>query len=290
MISRSRFVLIVAILSALVIINVAADGVRADAPAKTAASITLTHQSPTSVMSQLGLASRSTPNGEKMVPVWFRSVEAAGTDTAAQRGLLPDGIDFLSAYEPDKALIAYGSSEGIAELRRLIALLDFPPQVVTIEVEYFKLKDGAIHHIPAQVEPGDKMSGLIVASAGTDPEAVASVKKTLREESIGLGNSFTIKTRNNEPALINVGVYTSKEEAARTMSVLPRVNGDGSITLFFYWDRGARTSGNEPHPSAASTTNRRISDGGTLFLHVQDADTSDANQELEIALTARIAK
>lgn len=236
---------------------------------KSAVTILLTHISPSSLMNSLQLKSPwDQEAGEGSV--WFRSSEA---------GHVPSGIDLLAAYEPDRSIIAYGTSEGIAELRGLISLLDIKPKKVSITAEFYKVEAGTSRLFPEEAESSRGAVGFVV------PGTIDDIRAFLRESAVERVKSLTLSTNSNELASKTVGKEIPPGVIiADTLKVLPRVNGDGSITLSVSWHQGQYP----PAPDDWLRINRRVSDGESIIWDLTDVVEDGQNRRLMMILTAKI--
>jgi len=249
---------------------------------------------------------------------------AAPTTTTTQQGLLPPDIDFIMAYDIDNSLIVRGTPEAIADLKDLISrYLDIPPKQVSIKAEFIEVSTSDVNRlgIDWQIERLNKTfstafnpSGNVVVGIQT-----GNVAATLRAElTTGKGrvvNSPIISTLNNTPAYITIGKYipywTTTYQASTTTTattstmntlpvqtylfVLPRVNGDNSITLYLeptVQDTGQMYKGpnGEEFPETRNQSlraNRRIMNGETIVVggFIRRADTDSTS---EVPLLGRL--
>lgn len=230
---------------------------------------------------------------------------AAAAGTTGQQGLLPPGIEFMMAYDTDNSLIVRGTPEGLAELKDLISrYLDIPPKQVSIKAEFIEVSssdvqrlgiDWEIDRLNTTFNTNFAQTGNVVIGFATG-NVTAALKAELTTGKGRVVNSPIVSTLNNTPASISIGTYipyfqgttvTPTTGVATTtysliqlpvqtyLFVLPRVNGDGSITLYLepsVQDTGRIYQG----PSGAGEfpetrnqtlrTNRRIMNGETIVV------------------------
>jgi general secretion pathway protein D len=228
------------------------------------------------------------------------------------------------AYDIDNSLIVRGTPEAIADLKDLISrYLDIPPKQVSIKAEFIEVSTSDVNRlgIDWQIERLNKTFSTAFNPSGNVVVGIATgnVAATLRTElTTGKGrvvNSPIISTLNNTPAYITIGKYipywTTTYQASTTTTattstmgslpvqtylfVLPRVNGDNSITLYLeptVQDTGAIYKGpnGEEFPETRNQSlraNRRIMNGETIvvggFIRRSDSDSTS-----EVPLLGRL--
>ncbi len=222
----------------------------------------------------------------------------------SQQGLLPPGIEFVMAYDIDNSLIVRGTPEALGELKDLISrYLDIPPMQVSIKAEFIEVSasdvdklgiDWQIDTLNRSFSTNFNPQGNVLLGV-----AVGNVTAELRAElTQGKGrvvNSPIVSTLNNTPASIAIGQYipyfqgtTVTPGQGQTVTsyqviqlpvqtylfVLPRVNGDKSITLYLepnVQDTGRifkSPDGQELPETRNQTlrTNRRVMNGETIVV------------------------
>ena len=239
----------IAVPLAVVIYLTGAVAPRADAEevvAKHATVIRLQYVSPSWLMSQLGLVSTEDYTAGKAA-VWRRTA-ASPTDADASH-LLPDGIDIVVPFDRDKALILYGTSESITDLRKVVRALDVPQVRVRVKTEFYKMPLDKAVEMGVVQERDLPPIGLTVI--GTD---TADFAKSLRESkdttlisapiiSTISDHKATLSAKQKVPYEVTLNRVTddgriAEEETTQVitidagLSVLPRVNDDGTISLF----------------------------------------------------------
>jgi len=199
----------------------------------------------------------SVPGGARIVA----PPTATGAGTAAATNLLPEGVDLVMPFPADNSLIVRGTVEGIAEFKELVHLLDIPPKQVNIKAEFIEVSTGdvkrlgidwSLERLNQTINTSFNPTGNVIVGVTTGNLA-ASLRTELTRTSGKIINSPIISTINNEYAEISVGsvipywttVWTPQgaglgyiqttQVNSLTVStylrVLPRVNGDGTITL-----------------------------------------------------------
>ena len=228
------------------------------------------------------------------------------TGTAANRSssLLPDGVDLVQPFPLDNSIIVRGTWEGISEFKELIHMLDIPPKQVSIKAEFIEVStsdikrlgiDWSLERLNETINTNFNPSGNVVVGVTTGNLA-ASLRAELTRSSGNIINSPIISTINNEFAEINIGseipywttvMITSgtgnvvSEQQVNWLSVqtylrvLPRVNGDGTITLTLMpsvQDTGriyTDPTGNSEIPETryqTLQTRRRVMNGETIVV------------------------
>ena len=185
----------------------------------------------------------------------------AGGAAGGGQSLLPEGIMSIMPYELDNSLIVRGTEEAIQELRDLIKMLDRPPKQVRIEAEFLTVDVGDEERFGFnwQISDGQTSISANLASGGdlnvryqlgNFGVAIQALKNDHRGRTI---IAPRITTMNNVPASIaqSVVTYITVVSAVPTgafggvevtrqpypvpvqisLSVVPRINGDDSVTM-----------------------------------------------------------
>ncbi|MEN6520162.1 MAG: hypothetical protein ABFD46_03295 [Armatimonadota bacterium] len=180
-------------------------------------------------------------------------------NTTKTNSLLPEGVDLVQPFPLDNSIIVRGTWEGISEFKELIHMLDVPPKQVSIKAEFIEVTtsdvkrlgiDWSLERLNETINTNFNPSGNVIVGVTTGNLA-ASLRTELTRSSGNIINSPIISTINNEYAEINIGseipywttsmvttstgVVSTNEVDSITIEtylrVLPRVNGDGTITL-----------------------------------------------------------
>jgi hypothetical protein len=228
-----------------------------------------------------------------------------GQGQGAGLNLLPQGINGLVGYPLDNSLLVQGTADSIEQLKRIIRLLDIPPRQISIKIEQIAVQatfeksfglDFQLTHndIDVRSNIGLSTEGAILVSILGDnwranfAAAVASGKASTI-------NAFQITTMNNVMAMITQITQTTifiptinqvqgaglqtvfvpfPLQATTSFFAIPRVNGDGSITMIipitFQRFLGESVGPNgERIPNLTSTTLmalRRVGSGQTIVV------------------------
>jgi len=229
---------------------------------------------------------------------------APGAPGTAAADLLPEGIDYMMPYELDNSLIVKGTDEGIDELKEIIKQLDIAPRQVSIKAEFVEIStsqasalgiDWSLQRMNTSFETqfGPKGNVIVGFASGN---VMANLRTQLLQNKAKLVNAPIISTLNNVPAVISVGtevpywtsfvqsVGTAGQTVSQqvvnflpvqsTLTVIPRINGDNSITVFLQpivsetGDPVKGPDGTEiPVTSQQSLqTNRRVMNGETIVV------------------------
>ncbi len=183
-----------------------------------------------------------------------------GTGTSGDDTLMPEGVRTVIPYPLDNSIIVRGTEDGISEFKELVYLLDVPPKQVQIKAEFIEVStndikrlgiDWSLERLNETITTDFNPQGLVLVGVRTGNLA-ASLRAELTKNSGNIINSPIISTINNEAAEIQVGsnipFWTSVVQnlgngqllttnvvnwmnIVTYLRVLPRVNGDGTITL-----------------------------------------------------------
>lgn len=228
-----------------------------------------------------------------------------GGPNAEAGSLRPDGIQSLVANEQDNSLLVRGDAQGIAELKQIISLLDIPSKQVQIKVEFITANVTDVNQfgiswdfLPIPGAEAETYQGNALQStydtflSYAQGNMVARLYTYLSE---GRGKNISspiITTTNNTPASIfeniEIPYVTTTTVAGATggavqgqsvnflniptgLSVLPRINGDNSVTLVLnprLEVPGTSVIPNGPPPVTTEelTTIRTVADGETMVL------------------------
>lgn len=182
-----------------------------------------------------------------------------GGPQSSTQSLWPDGIDYMQPYQADNSLLVKGTPEGIEELHELIKMLDIAPRQVSIKAEFVEINtsessnlgiDWSIQRLGSVFETQFQPTGNVVFGYA-DGNVMANLRTQVLQNKAKLVNAPIISTLNNLPASITIqkqipywtsGGYTGQGYASTTqqvnmlnitstLTVVPRINGDGSITV-----------------------------------------------------------
>lgn len=221
---------------------------------------------------------------------------------SSNSGLLPEGIDFVMPYDLDNSIVVRGDDEGIAEFKDLVHMLDISPKQVQIKAEFIEVSttdaanfgiEWSVQSLNASFNTAFNPTGNVIIGVQTG-NVSATLKAELSQTKGRVVNSPIISTLNNTPASITIGKtipffssvvqtvgdgQTVNSQQLTELPVqtylwcLPRVNGDGSITLYMepsIQDTGRIFEGagtQFPERSFQTVkTNRRVMSGQTIVV------------------------
>jgi len=237
-------------------------------------------------------------------------------------GLVPQNIAGIYAFPLDNSLIVRGDPDAIQDLKRVISLLDVPAKQIQIKVEQIRIEtslqksfgmdwDVTNNDIAIQSNLGNSTGGGInVAIAGTNIHANLAALLTTGKATIV--DSATVSTMNNVPAQIaafsqsfiflpqrqqiqGAGLVTTYFPQPlvipTTLSATPRVNGDGTITMFIPFSI-SRPSGESVGPDGTRLPNqigtqlavlRRVPSGSTVVIGaLSNKDDSESTNRIPL--------
>lgn len=118
------------------------------------------------------------------------------------RSLVPAGVSALTPDDVQKTLTVRGTPAGIAELRKIVRLLDVEPRALRLEVRVLRSRDPA----PAADRPLDEEHAMNGAMMVTGGMAQTTNNRPVEIDVLGDGQGFRIE-------------------------LVPHVNGDDSVSL-----------------------------------------------------------
>jgi general secretion pathway protein D len=249
-----------------------------------------------------------------------------GAGGQAGGGLVPSGILGIFSFPLDNSLIVRGDPDAIQDLKRVIQLLDIPPRQIQIKVEQIRIETNAQrslgidwdisgNDVAVNSNLGNSTSGSInVVVAGNSFRA--NLAALLIEGKATIVDSATVSTMNNVPAFISafsqsfiflpvrqqiqgaglITTYTPQPLVIPTqLSATPRVNGDGTITMFIPFSI-SRPSGESVAPDGTRYPNqigtqlavlRRVPSGSTVVIGAL-SNKDDADSTTRIPLLSEI--
>lgn len=177
-----------------------------------------------------------------------------------QNILWPDGIDNAVPFDLDNSIIVKGDEQGIQDFKNIVRMLDVPPKQVEIKAEFVEVKTTDVKRfgIDWQLDKLNESFRATLAGGGNTIVGFATgnlttiLRAQLTSDVGRIINSPIISTINNQMAYISInsqipywttyntvtGTGTIIEQAQPNfitidshLNVLPRVNGDGTITM-----------------------------------------------------------
>ncbi len=219
--------------------------------------------------------------------------------------LLPAGVSAPMAYDIENAVIISGTREGIDQFRELVKLMDIPPKQVLITAEFLEVStsDTESFGIDWRFFNGGELDVSILGAPGSQNTSVKYAKGNFRAtlaalKSQGRGrviNAPRVATINNFEAEVDftteypywtasvtynefgqrqVDYELETTDVSTYLYVLPRINGDDSITVYVEPDIeevvGTATGPDgQTQPIIASrsvSSYMRVKDGETIVL------------------------
>ncbi|MBP5718191.1 MAG: hypothetical protein J6X53_04335, partial [Abditibacteriota bacterium] len=246
---------------------------------------------------------------------------ASGTGSDKEQFLWPDGIDNAIPFDLDNSIIVKGTEKGIAEFKNIIRMLDIPPKQVLIKAEFVEVStqdvksfgiDWSLNRLNESFSTGFNPTGNVTVGV-TSGNLTAALKAELTQTVGRTINSPIVSTINNQYAYISINniipFFTSSTyvsdgtaisnsvvdyiEVDTYLEILPRVNGDGSITMMLQ-PRISDVGNYVVGPDGTSVpeekyqelyTQRRVANGETMVVGGFIRKT-DANSYKKIPLLA----
>ena len=225
------------------------------------------------------------------------------TNTTNQNFLWPEGVDNAVPFDLDNSIIVKGDEPGIQDFKNIIRMLDVPPKQVQIKAEFVEVKTTDVKRFGIDWSL-DKLNESFTATLGGTGNVVvgfatgnltATLRTQLTSDVGRIINAPIISTINNQNAYISInsqipywttyntvtGTGTVIEQAQPNfitidthLDVLPRVNGDGTITMILrpgVADTGNIVSGPDgteipEQRNEELFTQRRVANGETIVV------------------------
>jgi general secretion pathway protein D len=224
------------------------------------------------------------------------------SNSSSSNFLMPDGIDEVKAFDLDNSIIVKGTEDAIEKFKKIIRMLDVPPQQVQVKAEFVEVTtndvksfgiDWSLQRLNESFATAFQPSGNVVVGFATGNLA-ANLRAQLTSNIGTVINSPIISTLNNQFAQIQISTvipyWTSYATVTDTttinnsyanfinvethLDVLPRVNGDGTITMILrpgVADTGALVTGPDgtsipEQRTQELMTQRRVANGETIVV------------------------
>jgi len=236
----------------------------------------------------------------------------AGGGAGSLALLLPEDIDLMIAFGPLNSLLIRGTEESINDLIEIIKLLDRKPQQIIVELQevlvsnsYQKQRGVDWFYVAGntRVNPSNMQTGASIVVSYTPPGApnFAATLTYLLETGRGrITSAIRVATMNLLPAWNSTTVAypwatvggiagdpfrgtnistlsVSTYSIGTTLYITPRINGDGTITMYVPWSKSQITgtvqiptnAGNIEYPIVTTSdlvTTVTVRDGETFVL------------------------
>jgi general secretion pathway protein D len=237
-----------------------------------------------------------------------------GTSTQSGNFLWPEGVDDARPFDLDNSIIVKGDEDGIEKFKKIIRMLDVPPKQVQIKAEFVEVSttdiknfgiDWSLQRLNESFATAFAPSGNVIVGFATG-NLTAQLKAQLTSDVGRIINSPIISTINNQNAYISINTTIPYWVSVATvvgdnniinqstpqfitidthLDVLPRVNGDGTITMILrpgVADTGAQVTGPDgtsiPEQRTQELfTQRRVANGETIviggFIRKEDSNS-----------------
>lgn len=216
--------------------------------------IMLKHANPLQMMTKLGLARefKSSPSEKSGNTAWLYW-QGAGAGTPGVK---------VEPNPKENTLTVTGEQTAIDALKKRVEALDVEPRHIRVKAEVYSL--GTDEFRDALTKAGCSLGkqGFLDGLSATDQER-------LRAEMAKAGKHATspiIATNDKEPAKIKITSAIPKAgDIGWSMSVLPSINDDGTITLECDVKSDETTQAKEPTSSSVHTKRRLVSGRPTIL-------------------------
>ena len=227
---------------------------------------------------------------------------ATSTGTNSGNFLWPEGVTDAKPFDLDNSIIVKGDDDGIEKFKKIVRMLDVPPKQVQIKAEFVEVKtadiknfgiDWSIQRLNETFSTSFGPQGNVVLGFASG-NMTAQLKAELRQDIGRIINSPIISTINNQNAYISINTVIPYWIAMSTvvdgtvltqetpnfitidthLDVLPRVNGDGTITMILrpgVADTGNIVKGKDGNAIPEQRrqelfTQRRVANGETIVV------------------------
>lgn len=220
-----------------------------------------------------------------------------------QNFLWPEGIDQAVPFDLDNSIIVKGDEDGIQKFKNIVRMLDVPPKQVQIKAEFVEVTttdvkkfgiDWSLNRLNESFNAALSSGGNVTLAFATG-NLTANLQAQLTSDIGRVINAPIISTINNQNAYISIvseipywvsmntivgdGQIINQStpqfiEIDTHLNVLPRVNGDNTITMILspgVADTGAMTTGPDgtqiPEQREQELfTQRRVANGETIVV------------------------
>jgi len=142
----------------------------------------------------------------------------------AADSLVPSGLVAITLDPQGNTLTVSGSDESIQEFKNLVRLLDVPAKRIRLSARFIPLDGAAIQELKLPVDAAAPLSGspYLVGAPSANQLALLAKRESAGETDLAVSNNTTLRLRSRATE----GRLTTFAE------VIPRLNGDGSVTLY----------------------------------------------------------
>lgn len=154
-----------------------------------------------------------------------------GTQVAAQgtgglggksaQNLIPKGISAWAADARKNTLSVTGSDEAIDQLKQIVRLLDIPARQVRMTVRLVELDAVTAAALRKHPEVVDRDGVATVMLAKAEDRKLLNARPVVFSTELNVSNN----------RMLHLRIPGAAAEEAQSASLIPRVNGDGSITV-----------------------------------------------------------
>lgn len=228
--------------------------------------------------------------------------------------LWPEGVDDARPFDLDNSIIVKGDEDGIEKFKKIIRMLDVPPKQVQVKAEFVEVSttdiknfgiDWSLQRLNESFATAFGPQGNVVVGFATG-NLTAQLRTQLTSDVGRIINAPIISTINNQNAYISINTIIPYWVSIATvvgdgniinqstpqfiniqthLDVLPRVNGDGTITMILrpgISDTGAQITGPDgtsipEQRTQELMTQRRVANGETIvvggFIRKEDSNS-----------------
>jgi len=218
--------------------------------------------------------------------------------------LWPDGVVDAKPFDLDNSIIVKADEEGLEKFKKIVRMLDVPPKQVQIKAEFVEVKttdvkrfgiDWSLERLNESFSTSFGPVGNVAVGFATG-NLTAQLRTQLTSDVGRIINAPIISTINNQNAMISINTVIPYWVSIATvvgdgnvinqatpnfinvytgLSVMPRVNGDGTITMIIQpqvADTGNIISGPEGSSDIPEQrqqmlfTQRRVANGETIVV------------------------
>jgi type II secretory pathway component GspD/PulD (secretin) len=199
---------------------------------------------------------------------------------------LPQGTDAIVSIEAQSALLVRGTKEAVEEIQQLIALWDVPPKQVQADVTIYQLNRETLEKLGSSDKPVN-IENHVFFFKDTDQKIIDAAIAGGQAKTLAMPKLIT---HNNQGACIELTNTEGEKKQAFGLSMVPTVNGDGTLTVLV--QPLVRQSKSMERDAPLLLTEQKVQ---TIFM-VRDGDTvaialpSKEHQNWLYLITPRLLK